>query len=119
MSRSTLLTTAQGWSRILGALSAVPVIFWIIQNRELTLQANARAQEGGFVCGIGAVMLLFACMACAGILSLPAVAPGSFSYFRVPKPRPARRRIELAVVGHFFILAACAWVFLLAGKALT
>jgi hypothetical protein len=113
-----LFTTAQGWSRILGALSAVPVIYWVIENRELSLQAEARTQAGGFVCGIGAVVLLFVCMACAGTLSLSAIALGVLSYARVSKPRPTSRRIELVVVGHFFVLGLLGYALLLAGKAL-
>jgi hypothetical protein len=115
MNRPMLLTTAQGWSRILGALSAVPVIYWVIENWE---QAEARTQGGGFVCGIGAVVLLFVCMACAGTLSLSAIALGVLSYSRVPKPRPTSRRIELVVVGHFFALGLLGYALLLAGKAL-
>lgn len=118
MNRPMLLTTAQGWSRILGALSSVPVIYWVIQNWELSLQAEAQAKGGGFVCGTGGLLLFIACMACAGALSLSAVALGVFSYWRVPKPRPRRRRIELAVVGHFFALASLGYAAMLAGKVL-
>lgn len=118
MNLPTLLTTAQGWSRILGALSFVPVIYWVIENWELSLQAEARPQAGGFVCGIGGLVLLLACMACAAGLSLSAVALGVLSYSRVPKPRPTSRRIELAVVGHFFVLVLFGYALLLAGKIL-
>ncbi len=118
MNRSMLLTTAQGWSRILGALSCVPVIYGVIENWELSLQAQARAQAGGLVCGIGEVALLFVCMACAAVLSLSAVALGLLSYVRAPKPRPRSRRTELAVAGLFFVLALIGYALFLAGKIL-
>jgi len=117
MNRPTLFMTAQGWSRLLGALSSVPVIFWAVENWELSQQAEVHTQAGGFVCGIGAMVLLFACMMCAGTLSLSAIALGAFSYSRVPKPRPTSRMIELAAVGHFFVLGLIGYAFLLAGKA--
>ncbi len=113
-----LLTTAQGWSRILGVLSSLPVIYWAIENWELSQQAAALAQGEVVGCGLGRMLLLFACVACAALLSLSAVALGVLSYFRAPKPRPASRRIELAVVGHFFVLALLGYALLLAGKFL-
>jgi hypothetical protein len=118
MQLSEYLKTTRGWARIFGAISLLPVIFWGYENWVLTQIDEARARNGEFVCGIGAVMLFFVCMSTAFILSAMALGLGGWSYLKTPEPRSCARRIELLIVGNVFVLSAITFVFLLLRKAL-
>jgi hypothetical protein len=106
MSRTEVLRSLRGWSWILGALSLVPLVFAVYENWQFSLWAGERQKGGEFVCGTGFVAMLILCAAAASLISLVALMLGLVGYFSTPKPRQARRVLELFVVGIVFIISA-------------
>lgn len=87
------------WSWTLWGLSFAPVAYFIYQNWLFSKWAQQQSGNGTFVCGTGIFVLAMGCIALSAAFSVSGALLGVASYFKVQRPRPQRRMLELALLG--------------------
>jgi len=93
-----LIKSFRFWSLAMGALSLLPLAYYIYQYWLFAQWAQERASNGQFVCGTGIVLLLGFCAAVTAAFSGIATLLGFIGYRRIQKPRPGNRLLEVAAV---------------------
>jgi hypothetical protein len=90
----------------------LPAIYLVLQVRDFEQWAKV---QGGPVCGMPLLGIWFASLVSSGLLSTVALSLNGASLRSVPRPRPASRYLELAVLAA--PLAACVAIVALAALA--
>jgi len=99
------------WSLTLGVTSIAPLAYFMYQNWLFSQWSKEQAGQGAFICGTGMVALLSLCVVIGAAFSAIGSLLGLISYFKIEKPRPSRRILEIALVGTIMILAIAAALF--------
>jgi hypothetical protein len=100
------MNSFRNWSRIFGALSAVPIFWGLYSYWRFDTWATDRARHGEFICGTGIVAVVMLCATAGIALGLIAAVCSLCGYARSPKPRARKRLIEAFMVGGVPVLAA-------------
>lgn len=107
-----LVKSLRFWSLMLGAISIAPLVYFAYQNWLFSQWAKTQAGNGGFVCGTGIVALLSLCVVVGGVFSAGGSLLGLIGYFKIEKPRPRIRILEIGLVGSIMAVAiVSAFVF--------
>ncbi|MFS2002024.1 hypothetical protein ACEN9F_00230 [Duganella sp. CT11-25] len=96
------------WSLMLGTASLAPMVYFAYQNWLFSQWAKEQSVNGGFVCGTGMVALLALCIVAGGAFSAVGSLLGLIGYFKIEKPRPRMRILEIGLVGSVMVVAMIA-----------
>jgi hypothetical protein len=93
---STTLTTLRGWSCIVATVAFAPAAWLVAEAGRVEHDMSLREAHGQFACGMGSALLFGGVMLAAGVALLGSLLALA-SWWRVPRPRPRGRHVELAV----------------------
>jgi type II secretory pathway component PulM len=82
------------------------------QNWLFSQWAQERVRNREFVCGTGMFALLAFCVVIAGTLSGVAALLGLAGYFRMDRPRPKKRLLEIMLISSVVVFAFMAGTYL-------
>jgi uncharacterized membrane protein len=97
-------------SWLLGMVSVIVPIVLIYNGY---IQKEEMLRNGRRVCGLIYAGGIIASIFLSSLVSLSALLVGSVGYFRVPKPRPKQRLVELAVLGLPLLLGTSFFIYLI------